>query len=926
MKAAKRMLRRMSVFLLMFVMVLSVMTVTVNANAEKTPLGHVVVSVEKFSIGQGYMVEPVILPFYADTSGAELIMQVLEANGLEAGYTGKVEGGFYLSSIKDTNGDRTAIFNNTIQKVMEDDGVTPQNPREADTLGEFDYTFASGWLYTIDNVRAGYGLSDLTPQNGLKDGSVLRMQFSAYGFGADLGIDNGGYGEYLPVVDRDELTSLIAQTKDNWEVLSENQQVMAAYENAMEVISNTENDTNVTWAAAETLKKALEDAAKPDTEELIQTVKAKIAQKYVGTLSPWGIIDVCGDNNRDTLASKEEFLQSALGIFKQESPLATDIEKYIMAVSAFGVNAQAVPDGEQTFDAIEKMAQVFNSVYDENTQSIAVNSLIFALNAYDSGAYEIPKEQEINTRDGLIRLILGKRKADGGWAFYGSKYDPDMTGMALHALAPYYTASSAEEAGIEQETYQAVKAAVDQAVSVLANAYQENGTFGGRSANSNSLAIVMAAFHALGIDSHEDARLIKDGVSAMDSLLTFVVDTQDGFKWMLSNSSENAMATEQGYMALISYVNMKETGKPYNIYNCGVELIPPLKVDVTGVVLDKDSAVMEVGESLKLNASIFPENATNKNLIWTSSNEKVASVDENGLVSAGKTAGEALITVTTEDGNFTASCKIQVKNTALENAKDTALKEINDYKHADDYRQAERDKLKAIIEETSKKIAGAASEEEINSIVKDAKTQMDKLKTDAQWKEEGNKTVVNKEFGASIKGEDVREGMDLQVSPLKVTDAAVKAMQREIPSTQALINLYDYQLLDHGKEVTLTAPVTLRFKVDAKYNGMELEVFRFADGKVEKLYGKVENGILSVTTDKLGSFAVVVDAQTIKQPSGTDERTPVTKGDASVTKQIQTKNKTMSSIKTGDESQAMLFILMAGAAFLTVLSKRRKEM
>lgn len=926
MRAAKKMLRQMSVFLLMFVMVIGVMTVTVNANAEKTPLGHVVVSVEKFSIGQGYMAEPMIVPFYEDTNGAGLLMQVLEANGLEASYTGKIESGFYLSSIKDTNGDRTAIFNNTIKKVMEDDGVTPDNPRESDNLGEFDYTFASGWLYTIDNVRAGYGLSDLTPQNGLTDGSVLRLQFSAYGFGADLGIDNGGYGEYLPVVDRDELTALIAQTKDNWEVLSANQQVMAAYEKAVEVISNTENDSNVTQKAAETLKKALEDAAKPDTEELIQTVKSKIAQKYVGTLSPWGIIDACGDNNRDALTSKEEFLQSALGIFKQDSPLATDIEKYIMAVSALGVNARAVPDGDHTFDAIEKMAQVFNSVYNEETQSIAVNSLIFALNAYDSGAYEIPKEQEINTRDGLIRLILDKRKEDGGWAFYGSKYDPDMTGMALHALAPYYTASSAEEAGIEQETYQAVKAAVDQAVSVLANAYQENGTFGGRSANSNSLAIVMAAFHALGIDSHEDPRLIKDGVSAMDSLLTFVVDTQDGFKWMLSNSSENAMATEQGYMALISYVNMKETGKPYNIYNCGVKIIPPLKVDVTGVVLDKDSAVVEVGESLKLNASIFPENATNKNLIWTSSNENVATVDANGFVSAGRIAGETVITVTTEDGAFFESCKIQVKNTALENAKDTALKEINDYKHADDYRQAEKEQLKVIIEDASKKIAGAVSEEEINSIVENAKTQMDKLKTDVQWKEEGNKTVVNKEYGASIKGEDIREGMDLQVSPLKVTDAAVKAMQREIPSTQALVSLYEYQLLDHGKEVTLTAPVTLTFQVDEKYNGMELEVLRWADGKVEKLYGKVENGILSVTTDKLGSFAVVVDAQTIKQPSGTDERTPVTKGDASVTKQTQTKNKTMSSIKTGDESQAMLFILMAGAALLTVLSKRRKAL
>ena len=275
MRAAKKMLRQMSVFLLMFVMVIGVMTVTVNANAEKTPLGHVVVSVEKFSIGQGYMAEPMIVPFYEDTNGAGLLMQVLEANGLEASYTGKIESGFYLSSIKDTNGDRTAIFNNTIKKVMEDDGVTPDNPRESDNLGEFDYTFASGWLYTIDNVRAGYGLSDLTPQNGLTDGSVLRLQFSAYGFGADLGIDNGGYGEYLPVVDRDELTALIAQTKDNWEVLSANQQVMAAYEKAVEVISNTENDSNVTQKAAETLKKALEDAAKPDTEELIQTVSPR---------------------------------------------------------------------------------------------------------------------------------------------------------------------------------------------------------------------------------------------------------------------------------------------------------------------------------------------------------------------------------------------------------------------------------------------------------------------------------------------------------------------------------------------------------------------------------------------------------------------------------------------------------------------------
>ena len=82
-------------------------------------------------------------------------------------------------------------------------------------------------------------------------------------------------------------------------------------------------------------------------------------------------------------------------------------------------------------------------------------------------------------------------------------------------------------------------------------------------------------------------------------------------------------------------------------------------INVTDVVLNKTEVVLKVGENVQLNSTVNPENATNKNVVWTSNNEAVAKVDENGKVTA-ISVGEANITVTTVDGNKTASCKVVV--------------------------------------------------------------------------------------------------------------------------------------------------------------------------------------------------------------------------------------------------------------------------
>lgn len=83
-------------------------------------------------------------------------------------------------------------------------------------------------------------------------------------------------------------------------------------------------------------------------------------------------------------------------------------------------------------------------------------------------------------------------------------------------------------------------------------------------------------------------------------------------------------------------------------------------VSVSSIQLDKTSMTLALGISVRLKATITPSNATNQNIVWSSSNPSVAYVS-NGLVTANK-AGTAIITATTEDGGFVATCNVTVKD------------------------------------------------------------------------------------------------------------------------------------------------------------------------------------------------------------------------------------------------------------------------
>lgn len=95
----------------------------------------------------------------------------------------------------------------------------------------------------------------------------------------------------------------------------------------------------------------------------------------------------------------------------------------------------------------------------------------------------------------------------------------------------------------------------------------------------------------------------------------------------------------------------------------GILIHPDTEGIVESLKLNKETLELTIGSSETLVATIEPENAINKNVIWTSSDSEIASVDDNGNV-IGKKAGKVTITVETTDGsNLTATAEVTVKET-----------------------------------------------------------------------------------------------------------------------------------------------------------------------------------------------------------------------------------------------------------------------
>lgn len=103
------------------------------------------------------------------------------------------------------------------------------------------------------------------------------------------------------------------------------------------------------------------------------------------------------------------------------------------------------------------------------------------------------------------------------------------------------------------------------------------------------------------------------------------------------------------------------------IVNVKASEVPPTKPEATKITLDKDSAKLNVGDKLTLKASVTPSDAAMPEIVWSSSDEKVATVKDGVVTAVGP--GKAKITVKSKDGKLSDTCNITVSK----KDKDTSL-------------------------------------------------------------------------------------------------------------------------------------------------------------------------------------------------------------------------------------------------------------
>ena len=258
---------------------------------------------------------------------------------------------------------------------------------------------------------------------------------------------------------------------------------------------------------------------------------------------------------------------------KLSAAKATEWHRISLAVLAAG--------GDPTHFGTDKDGNPINLIADGTynrgkTASLGrqgINGWIWGLIALDSLRYEIP-EDSFYSRDDIITEILCRQLSDGGFALSGNTSDPDITAMAVQALAPYYTSQKVYRYTLKsskQEINRTVKQVIDESLSCLSLLQTDDGDFiSWGTQNAESTAQVAVALCSLNIDPQKDARFIKNGKTLIDGILKYRMPdggfahsyTYDPDNPGSKPDKSNSMAGEQVLYALAAVIRQQKGQSP----------------------------------------------------------------------------------------------------------------------------------------------------------------------------------------------------------------------------------------------------------------------------------------------------------------------------------------------------------------------------
>ena len=271
-------------------------------------VGKAVFTVEALSLGGGYIIEPCYVDIIEGENAAQALARLLEERGFTYSNTGSLESGFYLSHIQ---GDALAGIDPTgdsipqaLREKLEEKNFDIQTRTDETSLGEFDYTSASGWMYCLKNVFPNVGFAD----SYLSEGDVVRVQFTV-AYGSDIGggfaMGSGDSAGYFDMANKDALTRRVAAINAEIEAnpyYLEQNCLTKAYDAAMDVLTTL-------YVSQADVDAALADLPDPPVGHQLTAVEKVPATCETAGVEAYWKCSVCGKLFSDAEGKTETTLE-----------------------------------------------------------------------------------------------------------------------------------------------------------------------------------------------------------------------------------------------------------------------------------------------------------------------------------------------------------------------------------------------------------------------------------------------------------------------------------------------------------------------------------------------------------------------------------------------------------------------------------------
>ena len=284
------------------------------------------------------------------------------------------------------------------------------------------------------------------------------------------------------------------------------------------------------------------DAVAEDTAAYIYRV---VPEPQVGSIGgEWAVIGLArGDYEvpesyyQKYVQTVEDYVEDCKGVLHEKK--YTEYSRVVTALSAVGKDARSVAG----YDLTKALGDYEKVIWQ------GLNGPIWALIALDSQNYPMPKNPEAKvqaTRQMYVDRILDCQLPDGGWSLFGGTEaakpdevsDPDITGMALQALAKY-------------QDQPAVAQATEEALTCMSKMQDAEGGFSAwGEKNSESCVQMIVGLCELGI-TLDDPRFVKNGNTILDALMTYYRPGK-GFLHTDSGEGSNQMSSEQGLYSVVA--------------------------------------------------------------------------------------------------------------------------------------------------------------------------------------------------------------------------------------------------------------------------------------------------------------------------------------------------------------------------------------